>query len=75
MSKILINNPLMVATMNDNQEEFSGGHVLIENDKIISIGKNDLTVEADEVIDASNIVVLPGFINTHHHFAYVEYSA
>jgi len=68
MSKILINNPLMVATMNDNQEEFSGGHVLIENDKIISIGKNDLTVEADEVIDASNMVVLPGFVNTHHHF-------
>ena len=58
----------MVATMNDNQEEHSGGHILIENDKIISIGKNDLTVEADEVIDASNMVVLPGFINTHHHY-------
>ena len=68
MSKIFINNPLMVATMNDNQEEYSGGHVLIENDKIISIGKNDLTVEVDEVIDASNMVVLPGFVNTHHHF-------
>jgi 8-oxoguanine deaminase len=68
MSKILINNPLMIAMMNDKREEFSGGHVLIENDKIISIGKNDLTVEADEVIDASNMVVLPGFVNTHHHF-------
>ena len=68
MSKILIKNPLLVATMNDSKEEFSSGHILIENDKIISIGKNDLTVEADEVIDASNMVVLPGFVNTHHHF-------
>ncbi len=68
MSRILIKNPLLVATMNDDKEELSGGHILIENDKIISIGKNDLTVEVDEVIDASNIIVLPGLINTHHHF-------
>jgi len=68
MSKILIKNPLLLATMNDEREEFSGGHILIENDKIVSIGKNDLDVEVDEVIDANNMVVLPGFINTHHHF-------
>ena len=66
--KILIKNPLIVATMNDLQEEFSGGHILIENDKITSIGSNDYQGDADEVIDATNMVVLPGFINTHHHF-------
>ena len=68
MSKILINNPLLVATMNDEQDEFSRGHILIENDKITSIGSNDYQGDVDEVIDASNMVVLPGFINTHHHF-------
>ena len=68
MSKILINNPLLVATMNDEQDEFSRGHILIENDKITSIGSNDYQGDADEAIDASNMVVLPGFINTHHHF-------
>ena len=66
--KILIKNPLHVATMNDKREEFSGGHILIENDKIISIGNDNLNIEVDEVIDATNMVVLPGFINTHHHF-------
>ena len=66
--KILIKNPLLVATMNDNREEFSGGHILIENDKIISIGNDTINIEVDEVIDATNMVVLPGFINTHHHF-------
>ncbi len=68
MNKILIKNPLVMATMNDEREEFSGGHILIENDKILSIGKNIPDTEVDEIIDASNMVVLPGFINTHHHF-------
>jgi len=68
MSKILIKNPLVVATMNDRKEEFSGGHILIEDDKIKSIGRTPLNIEVDEIIDAKNMVVIPGFINTHHHF-------
>jgi len=68
MNKILIKDPLVVATMNEEKEEFSGGHILIENDKITSIGKHNLNIDADEIIDARNMVILPGFINTHHHF-------
>ncbi len=56
-----------VATMNDSKEEFKGGHILIEDDKILSIGPNDLDIKVDKVIDATNMLVLPGFINTHHH--------
>jgi len=67
MSKILIKNSLAVATMNDSKEEFSGGHILIEDDKITSLGPNELDVKVDKVIDATGMVVLPGFINTHHH--------
>ncbi len=67
MSRILIQNPLAVATMNDSKDEFTGGHILIENDKITSIGQDVLDIPADEVIDASGMVVLPGLINTHHH--------
>jgi len=37
MSKILIHNPLRIATMNDAQKELSGGHLLIENDIIIHL--------------------------------------
>ncbi|MFQ6608860.1 MAG: 8-oxoguanine deaminase [Fidelibacterota bacterium] len=67
MSRILINNPQAVATMNDNKVEFSGGHILIEDDKISSIGSQSIDVSVDEIIDATHMIVLPGFINTHHH--------
>ena len=67
MNRILIKNPLTTATMNDYGWEFQGGHVLIEDGIIKSIGKESLEAEAEEVIDASKMVVLPGFVNTHHH--------
>ncbi|MCF6239147.1 MAG: 8-oxoguanine deaminase [Candidatus Marinimicrobia bacterium] len=67
MKTILIKNPLAVATMNDNGAEFSGGHILIEDSIIKSIGTEALDIPADEIIDASDMVITPGFINTHHH--------
>jgi len=65
--KILIDNPLKVVTMNDAREEWSGGHILIEDDKIISLGKEKYEGGFDKKIDATEMVILPGFINTHHH--------
>jgi len=67
MSSILIRNPLLIATMNDNHQEFRGGHIYIEGNRIVSVGPEPLDRPADKVIDATNMVVLPGFINTHHH--------
>ncbi|MBC8400875.1 MAG: 8-oxoguanine deaminase [Candidatus Marinimicrobia bacterium] len=68
MSRILITNPLLVATMDDSHQEFIGGHVLIEDGVIQSIGPETADFTADEIIDATGMVVIPGFINTHHHF-------
>ncbi len=64
---ILIKNPLRVATMNDAGDEFSGGHVLIEDGVIKSIGPETHNIKADKTIDATGMVITPGFINTHHH--------
>lgn len=41
--------------------------IYIENNIIKAIGKS-LQYKADKIIDAHDRVVLPGFINTHHHF-------
>jgi 8-oxoguanine deaminase len=41
----------------------------IENGFIQQIGKtNDLPQDADEVLDLKDHLVLPGLVNTHHHF-------
>ncbi len=43
------------------------GDIFIEDGRIREIGS--ISVEADEVINAENMAVLPGFINTHTHAA------
>jgi len=67
MKTILIKNALLIATMNDRFDEYPGGHILIEDGLIKSIGPKILDIQADNIIDATNMVVTPGFINTHHH--------
>ena len=64
---ILITQPLYVATMDDQRREYSGGHIYIEGATIKSVGPEIPDIQADVVIDAAGCVVLPGFINTHHH--------
>ena len=48
----------------------SGGKrtdLLIENEKIIALGRN-LKTEADQVVDVSGRLLFPGFIDAHTHF-------
>ena len=69
MSSLLIKNADLVITMNGNQPQVQNGAVYIEDNVIKQIGKTDqLPKTADKVIDASGMAILPGLINTHHHF-------
>ena len=61
--KILIKNGLII---DGTGSPGFKSDLLIEEDKIIKIG-NNLIVEDAEVIDASNKVVSPGFIDMHSH--------
>jgi 8-oxoguanine deaminase len=66
---ILIKNAFRTYTFNDSMEEFEKGYLYIEDHVITSLGKGDPgPLHADEVIDATDKVVLPGLINVHHHF-------
>lgn len=69
MSKtLLIKNANVLVTMNEQREEISNGAVFIRDNVIEQVGPSaTLPQTADEVIDASHHVVLPGLINTHHH--------
>lgn len=69
MSTTLIRNAALVATMDDDRTEIADGAVLIEDQRIVRVGATeDVPERADRVIEATGMVVLPGLVNTHHHF-------
>ncbi len=64
---ILIRN--IKALMTDPDKPTLYGHdVLIENGKISKVGKGLAAPQDFRVIDGSDLAVVPGFVNTHHHF-------
>jgi 8-oxoguanine deaminase len=68
MRTTLFRNALTVATMDDARREIKNGSVLVEGNRIKDVGPaHELPQTADEVIDASGHIILPGLINTHHH--------
>jgi len=55
-----------VLTMDPALGNFRNADVLIEGRKIAAVGPN-LAGNGAEVIDASNMIVMPGFVDTHRH--------
>jgi cytosine/adenosine deaminase-related metal-dependent hydrolase/ribose/xylose/arabinose/galactoside ABC-type transport system permease subunit len=55
-----------VLTMDPGLGNFRNADVFIEGTKIKAVGPN-LAVNGAEVIDASNMIVMPGFVDTHRH--------
>lgn len=68
MMSLLIKNALALYTCDANDRVYRNAYVLTENNRIRAIGEGECPLPADRVIDASGCVVLPGFINLHHHF-------
>ena len=65
---LLIRNALLVATMDPQRRELSGGWVAITNGFVSAVGdSSQVPPTANEVIDASDCLVTPGLVNTHHH--------
>jgi 5-methylthioadenosine/S-adenosylhomocysteine deaminase len=55
-----------VLSIDANVGDFAAADVLIERDKIVEVGPR-LVVENAEVIDASGMIVMPGFVDSHRH--------
>ena len=65
---LLIKNARVLVTMDVQRREIANGAVFIRGNVIEQVGNSvDLPQTADEIIDATNHVVIPGLINTHHH--------
>ena len=58
-----------IVTMDANENVFDGGGVLVEDDRIVAVGRvAEQQVKPDaEVIDLQGKYVLPGLVNTHVH--------
>ncbi len=65
LNRILLQNGCVI-TVDKQLGNFWRADVLIEGTKIAAIGP-DLGVTDAEVIDASNMIVMPGLIDTHRH--------
>jgi len=69
MSTLLIRNAEILVTMDDARREIRNGGLFVRDGFIEQVGTTDeLPASADEVLDMTGHVVLPGLINTHHHF-------
>ena len=70
MATLLIKNSHTLVTMNDQRQEIQGGGLFVRDNVIEHVGTpEDLPADADRVIDLQGRhVVLPGLVNTHHHF-------
>ncbi len=70
MPSILIKDADLLVTMDPAQLRISGGGVLIRDRVIEQVGRTqDLPDNADRVIDARGMIILPGLVNTHHHLS------
>jgi len=68
MTTLLIRNARLLVTMDDARREIANGGLFVRDNVIEAVGPSDeLPTTADEVIDASDQVVIPGLVNTHHH--------
>jgi 8-oxoguanine deaminase len=69
MTTLLIRNAELLVTMDDLRREIPDGGLFVKDGFIQEVGPTKkLPLSADEIVDASGYIVLPGLVNTHHHF-------
>ena len=72
MIKVIKNGK--VISMDSNRDKIENIDIVIKDDKIIDLVK-DYSGEYDEIIDATNKIVLPGLINAHTHLGMSMFKA
>ena len=69
MPTLLVKHASLIVAMDDADAHWIDGGIYIVDNVIHQLGAMDhLPPTADQVIDARDLIILPGLINTHHHF-------
>ncbi len=74
MTRVKIANARYIITMDEARRIISDGSIILEDDRITHVGKAaDLAnAPVDQVIDAEEMVITPGFVNGHMHISYAH---
>ena len=68
MATLLARNAAVSVTMDDERREIHDAGLFARDGIIEQVGpSNELPRTADQVLDLKGQIVLPGFVNTHHH--------
>jgi 8-oxoguanine deaminase len=68
MSTKLLRHAAVLVTMDDQRREIVDGGLFIRDHVIEAVGRTaELPPTADEIIDLTDHILLPGLVNTHHH--------
>ena len=68
MTSLLVRNATVLVTHDAGRREIAGGGLFAIDGIISQVGPTaELPATADEVLDLTDHVVLPGLVNTHHH--------
>lgn len=71
MSRVLIRNGMLL-TGDEERPFVEDGHLVIDGNEIVEIGAGEpASRDADEVLDATDMLVVPGFVNAHTHLCMI----
>ena len=69
-----IENAAFIITVDADRRIVKNGSLLIEDDRITQVAKSDdlRDTPSDQIIDATDMVITPGFLNGHMHISYAH---
>jgi len=69
MPTLLVKHADLLVTMDDDHRRIIDGGLFVRDNVVQQVGPTaELPDDADQVIEARGMILLPGLINTHHHF-------
>ena len=69
MATLLVKNATLIVSMDGEDRELKDAAIFCRDGFIEQIGaQSDLPQTADRVLDLRDHIILPGLVNTHHHF-------
>ena len=75
MKNIKVIENVTILTMNENRDIIENGVVVIEDDKILEVGNNEIKekYKEAEAIDGNEGILIPGMVNCHTHASMIPF--